>query len=182
MDKTLIKTSKFLSLILRHQPDLIGLALDPQGWVDIDTLLQAAHKAGRRELDRALLERVVRENDKQRFAISPDGRRIRASQGHSVPVDLALQPQVPPTHLYHGTVDRFLPAIRQQGLRPGSRHHVHLSPDRETAVKVGQRRGKPIVLTVRAGDMHRDGHTFYRSANGVWLTDHVPANYLIWDT
>jgi putative RNA 2'-phosphotransferase len=122
--------------------------------------------------------RVVESNDKKRFAFSPDGSSIRASQGHSVEVDLGLAPVAPPERLFHGTATRFLDAIRAEGLRPQSRRHVHLSPDEETAVKVGQRHGKPAVLLVHAGAMHRDGHVFYRSENGVWLTTVVPVGYL----
>lgn len=177
MGNSLVRTSKFLSLVLRHHPERIGLSLDPNGWVDIDELLEAARRAGAR-LDRELLERVVRENDKRRFTISDDGMRIRANQGHSVEVDLELQPVEPPELLYHGTVARFLTSIRSHGLRRGSRQHVHLSPDQRTATTVGRRRGEPIVLTVRAGEMHRMGMLFYRSANGVWLTDGVPARFI----
>jgi putative RNA 2'-phosphotransferase len=121
---------------------------------------------------------VVRTNDKQRFAYSADGNRIRANQGHSLPIDLGLVPVEPPELLYHGTVLRFLDAIRRDGLVKGKRHHVHLSPDPQTATNVGQRRGQPIVLAIEAGRMFRDGHAFYRSENGVWLTDAVPAAYV----
>jgi len=144
MDRELISTGKFLSLVLRHQPDTIGISLDDEGWVEIDVLLAAANRSGRK-LTRPLLERVVRENDKQRFAISPDGKRIRARQGHSVEVDLGLQSVQPPELLYHGTVAKFLDSIRASGLVRGSRQYVHLSPDVETARKVGQRRGRPVI-------------------------------------
>jgi putative RNA 2'-phosphotransferase len=177
MDPELISTSKFLSLVLRHRPEQIGLTLDAQGWADIDALLAAANRSGQ-QLTRPLLERVVRENDKQRFAISPEGQRIRANQGHSLAVDLRLASVEPPTLLYHGTVARFLDSIWQKGLLPGSRQHVHLSPDVPTAMKVGQRRGRPVVLVVEAGRMWTDGYTFYRSENGVWLTQRVPVEYL----
>ncbi len=177
MNQSIVKTSKFLSLILRHHPERIGLTLDARGWVGIDDLLSAAQRSGKR-LDRELLDRVVRENDKQRFTISDDGLRIRAAQGHSVDVDLSLQAAEPPELLYHGTVARFMESITQHGLRPGARQFVHLSLDVDTATRVGQRRGKPVILTVRAGDMHREGVHFYRSANGVWLTSRVPAAYL----
>ena len=156
MDRELISTSKFLSLVLRRRPETIGITLDEQGWVEIDELLAAASHAGRR-LTRPLLERVVRENDKQRFAISPDGTRIRANQGHSVQIDLGRQPTQQPELLYHGTVARFLDSIRESGLEPGNRQHVHLSPDVETARKVGQRRGRPVILIVESGRMWRDG-------------------------
>lgn len=177
MDRHLVRLSKFLSLVLRHDPAKIGLALDPQGWAEVDALLAAAHRHGV-ELDRAMLLRIVAENEKRRFALSEDGQRIRASQGHSIAVDLALEPIAPPELLYHGTATRFLEAIRRKGLHKRSRQHVHLSPDPATAVKVGQRHGAPVVLTVRAGAMATAGHLFYRSANGIWLTDDVPPSYL----
>jgi putative RNA 2'-phosphotransferase len=177
MDRELISTSKFLSLVLRHHPETIGLSLDEQGWAEIDDLLTAANRSGRK-LTRSLLDRVVRENDKQRFAISSDGARIRANQGHSIDVDLGLEPVRPPELLFHGTVARFLDSIRGSGLERGSRQYVHLSPDVETARKVGKRRGRPVVLVVESGRMWQDGHTFYRAENGVWLTDAVPLEYL----
>ncbi|MGI9518834.1 MAG: RNA 2'-phosphotransferase [Pirellulaceae bacterium] len=177
MDRALVKTSKFLSLVLRHQPDSIGLNLNANGWADIDELLHAAGQSGHK-ITRQLLQRVVDENDKRRFEISDDGTRIRASQGHSVDIDLELQPCQPPDVLYHGTVQRFLEPIRQQGLIAGTRKHVHLSRDQQTASVVGQRRGKPVILTIRSGDMHRDGFSFYISANHVWLADAVPVRYI----
>ncbi|MFI9649663.1 RNA 2'-phosphotransferase [Streptomyces sp. NPDC052040] len=174
-ERRTVKVSKYLSKHLRHQPERIGLALDEGGWVEIGTLLAAAAAHGFR-ISRAELDRVVATNDKQRFAI--EGTRIRASQGHSVDVDLGLPPATPPEYLYHGTVARSLDAIREAGLRPMTRHDVHLSADRETATRVGARRGRPVVLTVDAGAMHRDGHVFQVSANGVWLTRSVPPRYL----
>ena len=177
MDRELISTSKFLSLVLRHRPETIGICLDSQGWVDISALIVAANQSGKR-LTQALVERVVRENDKQRFAISEDGKRIRANQGHSVEVDLRLTAVEPPERLYHGTVTRFLDSIRRHGLVSGNRQHVHLSPDRETARKVGQRRGGPVILVVDSRRMWQDGFRFYCSRNGVWLTEAVPAEYL----
>ncbi|MDH6226108.1 RNA 2'-phosphotransferase [Streptomyces sp. MJP52] len=174
-DRRMVKVSKYLSRHLRHQPDRIGITLDPGGWVEIDALLAAAaahgFPIGRDELDHA-----VAANDKRRFAV--EGTRIRASQGHTVEVDLGLEPAAPPPFLYHGTVARNLDPIRAEGLRPMSRHDVHLSADRETATRVGARRGRPVVLTVDSGAMHRDGHVFHRSANGVWLTRAVPPEYL----
>ena len=172
----LVSTSRFLSLVLRHQPEVIGLTLDPQGWADIDTLIALA--ASKRRLDRDLIARVVAGNDKQRFAISPDGLRIRASQGHSVAIDLALPPSIPPALLYHGTATRFLDAIRREGLKPGSRQHVHLSREFDTAVKVGGRHGRPHVLRVDAARMAAAGHVFHVSDNGVWLTAAVPVEYI----
>jgi len=177
VDASLVRTSKFLSKVLRHAPESVGLRLDEAGWVDVDELLAAAGRAGV-ALDRPTLERVVAENDKQRFALSPDGVRIRASQGHSVTVELGLEPVVPPDVLFHGTADRNLDSIRAQGLVPGRRTHVHLSADEATAVNVGRRHGRPVVLRVRAGEMHRAGHPFYRSDNGVWLTGAVPPAHI----
>lgn len=172
----LVSTSKFLSLVLRHQPEVIGLILDDSGWADIDTLirLSQAHKP----LTRALIEQIVEENSKQRFAISEDGRRIRANQGHSIEVDLDLVPVTPPTLLYHGTATRFVDAIRREGLVKRSRQHVHLSAAADTATAVGARHGKPAVLIVRAGEMAAAGHAFFRSENGVWLTDAVPVGFI----
>jgi putative RNA 2'-phosphotransferase len=178
MDKELIRLSKFLSLVLRHQPQKIGLTLDTNGWAQVDELLAQVNRHGV-ALTPAVLEQVVRLNDKQRFAFSDDGLRIRASQGHSISVDLALEPVEPPAVLYHGTADRFIPSIREKGLLAGRRDHVHLSADEVTAVKVGRRHGRPVVLQVQAAEMHAAGHLFYLSANGVWLVGHVPAGFLL---
>jgi putative RNA 2'-phosphotransferase len=177
MNKELTEISKFLSFVLRHNPRAIGISLDPEGWVLIDVLLQASAKA-KHSITREQLEEVVATNDKKRFSISPDGRSIRANQGHSVEVDLNLEPVEPPELLYHGTVERFLDSIRQKGLVRGARQHVHLSADRETAIRVGQRRGRPVVLVIEAGRMHREGCRFYLSENKVWLTDAVPPEFL----
>jgi len=171
------RLSKFLSLVLRHQPEVIGIELDAQGWASIAVLIENARQKGRRFSEADLLE-VVGQSDKKRFAISPDGLLIRANQGHSIPVQLDLETLPPPEVLFHGTVDRYRKAIREQGLIKGQRHHVHLSPDRATAEKVGARRGRPVILQIAAQQMHADGFEFYRSANGVWLTDHVPVNYI----
>ncbi len=172
------QTSKFLSLILRHAPDTIGLTLDAQGWADVAELLARANAHGKR-LSPELLREVVATNAKQRFAFSEDGLSIRASQGHSLKsVDLALAPVAPPALLYHGTASRFITSIRQGGLKAQARQHVHLSTERATAVAVGARYGVPVVLTVRAGEMHAGGHLFYRSDNGVWLTGAVPLRYI----
>ena len=177
MDKRLVSHSKFLSLVLRHAPDRIGIELDAEGWVSIAELLDAAQAYGR-TLDHDTLLSVVHENDKQRFAISSDGTRIRASQGHSVDIDLALPPSQPPAVLFHGTVAKFLHSIRKQGLVPGSRQHVHLSADEATASIVARRRGKPVILTINSGGMADDNCVFYRSANGVWLTAHVAPEFI----
>ncbi|MEV7071697.1 RNA 2'-phosphotransferase [Streptomyces sp. NPDC093990] len=174
-ERRTVKVSKYLSKHLRHQPERIGLTLDEAGWVEIDALIAAAAAHGFR-FTRAELDHVVAANDKQRFAV--EGTRIRASQGHSIDVDLGLPAATPPPYLYHGTVGRFLDAIRAEGLRPMNRHDVHLSADRETATRVGARRGRPVVLSVDAQAMHRDGHVFHVSANGVWLTQTVPPRYL----
>ncbi|MBD9730744.1 RNA 2'-phosphotransferase [Streptomyces sp. H28] len=170
-----VRVSKYLSGHLRHRPERIGLALDEGGWAEIDTLIAAAAAHGFR-FTREELAHVVAADDKRRFAV--EGTRIRASQGHSIEVDLGLPPATPPPYLYHGTVARFLDAIRSEGLRPMNRHDVHLSADRETATRVGARRGRPLVLTVDAGALHTDGHVFRVSANGVWLTASVPSRYL----
>lgn len=177
MSKEMTRLSKFLSLILRHEPQKVGLVLEEGGWVEVATLLSALQKAGHR-VDESLLQQVVRENNKQRFAFNTEGTKIRANQGHSVQVDLGLQPLAPPEILYHGTATRFLESILATGLQPQSRTHVHLSSDYDTAVKVGSRHGKPVVLTVQAGQMAKDGFLFYRAENGVWLTEQVPSRYL----
>jgi putative RNA 2'-phosphotransferase len=173
----IVTTSKLLSFVLRHRPDSIGLRLDAHGWAGVDDLLAALHAHGH-AVDRDLLDRVVAGNDKRRFAFSPDGARIRASQGHSVAVDLGLAPTDPPAVLYHGTASRFLKAIMAHGLKAGARRHVHLSSDVATARTVGARHGFPAVLRVDAARMAADGHAFYLSDNGVWLTNAVAPRYL----
>ncbi len=175
--KRLVRASKYIARVLRHDPDRAGLRLDPQGWASVAALLAGLGRANVR-LSRAELDEVVAGNDKKRFEFSADRTRIRARQGHSVAVDLGLAPAVPPEVLYHGTVGRFLPAITVEGLRPMNRHDVHLSPDTETATRVGARRGGPVVLAVAAGRMHRDGHGFRVTGNGVWLVAAVPPEYL----
>ncbi|MEV7952820.1 RNA 2'-phosphotransferase [Streptomyces sp. NPDC088252] len=174
-ERRTVKVSKYLSKHLRHQPERIGIALDANGWVAIDELLRAMAR-NNFPISRTELDHVVGVNDKRRFAV--ENGRIRASQGHTVPVDLALPSAEPPAYLYHGTVGHALDAIRSEGLRPMNRTHVHLSPDRETATRVGARRGRPVVLSVDASAMHHAGHTFYVSANGVWLTAAVPPAFL----
>jgi putative RNA 2'-phosphotransferase len=176
-ERALIGHSKFLSFVLRHQPDAAGIHLDAQGWVAIDELLDGCRKHGH-ALTREMLDEIVAKSSKRRLAISEDGMRIRASQGHSIEVDLGYQPVTPPELLFHGTVARHLDAIRAQGLKRMQRHHVHLSPDTATATAVGQRHGRPVILRILAGEMARQGHQFYLSANGVWLTDEVPAAYI----
>ena len=177
MTQDLIKASKFLSLVLRHEPEQIGLVLDGRGWADIDELIEKAGKRGM-ALTRELIARVVETSDKQRFAIDATGRRIRANQGHSVDVDLGLAPAEPPPVLFHGTGETSLAAIRAEGLKAGQRQHVHLSPDEDTAIRVGRRHGRPAVLRIAAGRMQNRGHAFFLSTNGVWLTDSVPSEFI----
>jgi putative RNA 2'-phosphotransferase len=178
MSKELSEVSKFLSYVLRHQPDAIGITLDREGWTDIAALIAAANSDGK-QVDRDLIQTVVATSDKKRFAISDDGLRIRAVQGHSTEsVDINYVEKVPPEFLYHGTATRFLEAIRKEGLRPGSRQYVHLSKDIQTATTVGQRHGKPVVLKIAASTMHQQGFKFYQADNGLWLTENVPAHFL----
>jgi putative RNA 2'-phosphotransferase len=167
-----VRASKRLSYVLRHHPDSVGLTLDGAGWADVEDLRRALGWT------RTQLEDVVAGNDKQRFAFDDTGTRIRASQGHSVPVDLGYAPAQPPDALFHGTVERFLAGILAEGLRPGTRHAVHLSPDVETARRVGARRGRPVVLRVDAAALAAEGAVFSRSANVVWLVDAVPPGYV----
>lgn len=169
--------SKFLSLILRHKPEVIGLGLDENGWASVEELLAKAPQ-GRIRLTFEELKEVVDTNDKKRFAFSDDFTMIRANQGHSLKVDLKLEEKTPPGLLYHGTAIQNLDSIKEQGLIKGQRHHVHLSADKETAVKVGGRHGKPVVLTIASMNMYQSGITFYRSENGVWLTDHVAVQFI----
>jgi putative RNA 2'-phosphotransferase len=176
-EKQMVRASKRLSRHLRHSPAEIGLELGPGGWVRVDDLLAALHAHGL-QLRRDELDEIVTRNDKQRFAFDESGSSIRANQGHSVPVDLGLAEATPPDRLFHGTVGSALPAILEEGLRPMRRHHVHLSPDLATAVRVGARRGRPVVLAVDAARMATAGHRFRVSANSVWLVDAVPPEYL----
>lgn len=178
MTDTLVKTSKFLSLILRHAPETIGLQLDVNGWANVDQLLAQAASHGK-AISRAQLDAVVANDSKTRYALSDDGLRIRANQGHSLAaVDIGLPPAIPPARLYHGTASRFVESIRNQGLIPGSRNHVHLSATEDTAVSVGSRHGKPVVLSIDTAAMQAQGHVFHVSANGVWLSDAVPAAFI----
>lgn len=173
-----VRVSKFLSLILRHKPETIGITLDSEGWANVDALLAGLAERGT-GLSLEQLVEIVESNDKRRFALNEAQTRIRAVQGHSIDVNLDYAPLEPSARLYHGTVARFLQSIRESGLRPGSRQYVHLSPDIETAIAVGERRGKPVVLHIDAAAMDADGHRFYQAANGVWLTDHVPVRYIV---
>lgn len=178
MDKThLVRASKYLSKHLRHQPERLGLTLEPGGWVRVDELL-AACRARNFPLTRAELDEVVERNDKRRFSFDASREMIRANQGHTIEVDLQLEAGVPPPVLYHGTGSRSVESILNSGLRKMARHHVHLSVEVETAARVGARHGRPTVLEVDAAAMHRDGYEFYVSANGVWLVESVPPKYL----
>src|SRR6266576_7250074 len=176
-DKQITKASKFLSLILRHEPERVGLKLGDAGWVGVDALLKAVNSQGV-SLTLDQLKHIVATSDKKRFAFSEDGQRIRASQGHSVEIDLQYPPQTPPEILYHGTAVRFLDGIRQHGMQKMERHDVHLSAETKLTLQVGSRHGKPVLLMIRASDMHRAGFVFRCSANGVWLGDHVPPQFI----
>ena len=169
-------TSKFISLILRHKPEVIGITLDEHGWVLVDDLISGVNKT--HPLDMETLERIVAEDEKQRYSFNEDKTLIRANQGHSIPVDVELPEMVPPDVLYHGTGVKYKESIDKQGLIPKSRLYVHLSGDIETAKKVGQRHGKPVIYIIDTAAMHADGHRFFRSVNGVWLTKTVPVRYL----
>ncbi len=169
-------TSRFISLILRHKPETIGITLDEHGWADVSELIKGVNKS--HPLDMEILERIVAEDEKQRYSFNEDKTLIRANQGHSVPVDVELEQVVPPEILYHGTAAKYEDSIDREGLIPKSRLYVHLSADEETAFKVGTRHGKPVIYRIKSGDMHRRGHVFYRSVNGVWLIKAVPAEYL----
>ena len=175
MEKELTRVSKYLSFILRHKPDEIGLNLDRNGWGSIEDLIV---KTTDPTLTRDLLEVVVETNDKQRFAISDDGKMIRANQGHSILIDLDLPPLVPPPTLIHGTAERFCAAIEREGLVKGTRHHVHLKESLFVAKAVGSRYGKPLILEIAARRMNDDGHQFYKTTNNVWLVDSVPPEYI----
>ena len=178
MSQNVTKLSKFLSLILRHKPEEIGISLDAHGWADAEELIAGIDRTGRYQIDRTVLEEIVRTDEKGRYAFNEDGTKIRANQGHSVQVDVELTQCEPPEFLWHGTAERFVPAILAEGLKPMSRLYVHLSPDEETARRVGTRHGKPHIFLVKSGEMARQGYVFYKSANGVWLTAHVPPEYL----
>lgn len=176
-EKSVRRISKFLSLVLRHQPDKIGIQLDKAGWVEIEVLLEALRRSGQK-ISRDLLEHVVGTNDKQRFTIDESGQRIRATQGHSVEVELGYEPANPPAILIHGTPETAVSAIRESGLQKMQRHHVHLHCDTSTASAVGARRGTPVLLKVKAQEMAKEGFVFYVTANQVWLTDHVPPRFI----
>lgn len=174
MDYT--ETSKYISLILRHKPQVIGITLDEHGWANVDELIDGVSKT--HPFTKEILEQIVEEDNKQRYSFNEDKTLIRANQGHSIPVDVELPETVPPEILYHGTAEKFEADIDRMGLIPKSRLYVHLSGDVDTAVNVGKRHGKPVIYEVSSGKMHRDGIVFYRSVNGVWLTKSVPVEYL----
>ena len=176
-DKETIRASKFLSLILRHEPERVGLKLGEAGWVGVEELLQAVNRHGV-ALTLDDLKHIVATSDKNRFAFTEDGQRIRANQGHSVEVDLQYAPQTPPEILYHGTARRFLDGIRKHGLQKMERHDVHLSAETKVTLQVGGCHGKPVLLTIRAGEMHRAGFVFRCSSNGVWLVNNVPPEFI----
>lgn len=172
--------SKFLSLVLRHKPKLIGVKMDKQGWVDTKELCEKCQDFGK-DIDLEFLYFIVADNEKKRFTFNADKSRIRANQGHSIDIDLGYEPTEPPKLLFHGTAELFLDGILRNGLVKRKRRHVHLSPDEETAFKVGSRHGQPIILTILAKAMHKAGHIFYISENGVWLTDEVPPEFILLD-
>lgn len=171
------KLSVFISLVLRHQPDAAGISLDEHGWAEVDELINGINKTGR-VIDLEILEEIVRTDNKQRYSFNADKSLIRANQGHSVPVDVELEERQPPQYLYHGTAERFLDSIMEEGLKPMSRLYVHLSKDEKTAAEVGKRHGKPVVLRICSEEMYHDGIKFYLSQNGVWLTKHVDKKYI----
>ena len=173
---SLTETSRFISLILRHKPETIGIMLNEHGWANVDELIAGVNT--RYPLDITTLEEIVSIDDKQRYSFNEDRTLIRANQGHSISVDLELEETAPPQFLWHGTGEKYTQSIEAQGLLPKSRLYVHLSKDDDTARKVGARHGKPVIYRVLSGAMHRNGFKFYRSANGVWLTKSVPVIYL----
>lgn len=169
-------TSKYLSLILRHKPETIGISLDQNGWANVDELINGIAKT--HQFNMEILEEIVRTDNKQRYSFNEDKTRIRANQGHSIPVDVELEKLDPPQYLYHGTGEKYRTSIEEQGLIPKTRLYVHLSADVETAVKVGSRHGRPIVYRICAEQMKNDGYEFFRSVNGVWLIKAVPIQYM----
>ena len=175
MDK--VQTGKFISLILRHNPQAIGIKLDENGWADTADLIAGLNRSGH-IIDMAGLEKIVATNNKKRYSFNEDNTKIRANQGHSLDVDVELKTAAPPNLLFHGTADRYVDGIKKNGLQKQNRNHVHLSADRETATGVGKRHGRPVTLVIEAGKMHSDGYVFFLSENGVWLTGEVPTGYI----
>lgn len=173
---SLTDISRFMSLILRHKPETIGISLDEHGWANVDELIEGIAKT--REFNMDILEEVVKTDNKQRYSFNEDKTLIRANQGHSIPVDVELDEVEPPAELWHGTGEKYVESIEKMGLIPKSRLYVHLSKDSDTATNVGRRHGKPVLYTVKTGDMFKDGYKFFLSKNGVWLTKEVPVKYL----
>lgn len=171
-----INTGKFIALILRHKPEVIGIHLDAHGWANVDELIAGISKT--QEFNMAMLEEIVRTDNKQRYSFNDDKTKIRANQGHSIPVDVELAQKTPPDILWHGTGEKYVSSIETEGLIPKTRLYVHLSSDHDTAIKVGSRHGKPVVYEVAAKEMQADGYVFFQSVNGVWLTKQVPVKYL----
>lgn len=177
MEPDIVHLSKFLSLVLRHDPAVVGLSLDRGGWLDVGALISGAKQAGV-SLDLELLRQVVDRGDKKRFTLSEDGLRVKANYGHSIAVDLGLEPCAPPDVLFHGTARHLVESIRTEGVVRGGRHYVHLSSDEATALGVGKRHGEPVVLRIGAHLMHDDGYQFFLSESGIWLTRNVPPQYV----
>ena len=175
--KEIVRTSRFIALVLRHRPQAAGIELDEHGWADVRELIDGVNACGRHRLDMATLEEIVRTDEKGRYSFDETHSHIRANQGHSIPVDVGLPELAPPEILYHGTGEKFMESILAQGLLPMSRLYVHLTDRYDTARTVGARHGTPAVLTILSGQMHRDGYRFYRAVNGVWLTERVPPEY-----
>ena len=178
MSEDLTKISRFLSLVLRHKPEAIGIELDKNGWADVQSLIDGVNKTGKYFLDIKTLDKIVRSDEKGRYSFNSEKKKIRANQGHSLKVDIELKKCIPPEYLYHGTAEKYVDSINSEGLKPKSRLYVHLSADSETAVKVGSRHGKPFVYRIKSGEMHRQGYDFYISENGVWLADFIPVNFM----
>lgn len=174
---SLTDVSRFMSLILRHKPETIGISIDEHGWANVDELIEGIAKT--REFNMDILEEVVKTDNKQRYSFNEDKTLIRANQGHSIPVDVELDEVEPPAELWHGTGEKYVESIDKIGLIPKSRLYVHLSKDSDTATNVGRRHGKPVLYTVKTGDMFKDGYKFFLSKNGVWLTKEVPVKYLV---
>ncbi|MBK1812235.1 RNA 2'-phosphotransferase [Clostridium sp. YIM B02505] len=172
-----LELGKFISLILRHSPETIGITLDEHGWAKVEELIEGINRVGK-TIDFETLERIVKENNKQRYSFSDDRTKVRANQGHSIEVDVELEESIPPKYLYHGTSTRFIDSIMSVGIQKQSRKYVHLSMDLDTALSVGKRHGKPVVLKIDSIRMFDDGHKFYLSKNGVWLTDYVSVKYI----
>ena len=177
-DRRMRNTSKFISLILRHNPQVIGISLDEHGWANVQDLIEGINRTEGHSLDMDTLEEIVRTDEKQRYSFSEDHKLIRANQGHSIPVDVELEEKTPPDILWHGIGQKDVSSIDVQGLIPKSRLYVHLSSDMETARKIGSRHGRPIIYQVDCRKMTEDGYRFFLSANQVWLTKEVPAEYL----